>query len=389
MLGSGLGGLPPGGTFIDDDGNLHEGQIEAIAAEGITHGCDASGTRYCPGSPVERAQMAAFLLRATHHHGHLPDYRGRFSDVSEGQWYTGYVEHLAEHRITQGCRRDGQAFCPEAPVTRGQMASFLVRAFRLPAVSSTGADYFLDDEGSAHEQDINALAAAGITRGCGSRAYCPQQPVLRDQMASFLARALRLTPMVPPPGFYGSVSEIDGGTRARMTSSWRPGCPVPIEDLRLVNADHWGFDGREHRGELVVHRLHAQAVLGVLELLFERRFPIERMELVDLYGGDDLASMEANNTSAFNCRSVVGKPGVWSEHAYGRAIDINPVQNPYLLGDTVLPPAGAEYLDRSRARPGMIQDGDQVVQAFEAIGWSWGGYWESSRDYQHFSATGR
>ncbi len=174
-----------------------------------------------------------------------------------------------------------------------------------------------------------------------------------------------------------------------MTSSWRPGCPVAIEDLRLLSVDHWGFDGRVHRGELVVHRDQAGRVLHVMGQLFEARFPIERMQLVDVYGGDDDRSMAANNTSAFNCRSVSGRAGVWSQHSYGWAVDINPVQNPYVSGGRVSPPAGAVYADRSLRRPGMIHAGDAVVRAFASIGWGWGGNWGSAKDYQHFSATGR
>lgn len=191
------------------------------------------------------------------------------------------------------------------------------------------------------------------------------------------------------PRFHGSAAVIDAATRARMTFSWRPGCPVPIEDLRRLTVDHWGFDGAVHRGELIVREDYADAVLGAMRSLFDARFPIARMELVDVYMADDRRSTAANNTSAFNCRRVAGS-GAWSEHAYGRAVDINPVQNPYVSGSgAVSPPAGAEYADRSRQAPGMIHAGDAVVRAFAAIGWSWGGGWKSAKDYQHFSATGR
>jgi hypothetical protein len=174
-----------------------------------------------------------------------------------------------------------------------------------------------------------------------------------------------------------------------MDSSWHPGCPVAIEDLRLLSLSHWGFDGEVHQGEMVLHRGVAAAVLAAFRALFDQRFPVERMRLVDAYGGDDDRSMAANNTSAFNCRSVTGNPGVWSEHSYGRAIDIDPVQNPYVAGGTVDPPAGRDYLDRSKEVPGMIHAGDSTVRAFVAIGWEWGGSWSSIKDYQHFSETGR
>jgi D-alanyl-D-alanine carboxypeptidase len=183
-------------------------------------------------------------------------------------------------------------------------------------------------------------------------------------------------------------SRIEPAPAERMTESWRPGCPVPLEDLRLLTLTHWGFDGEVHRGELVVHAHEAGTVTGVFRALFQSRFPIRRMQLVDLYGGDDDRSMAANNTSGFNCRTVEGSSS-WSEHAYGRAIDINPIQNPYIQDGGVSPPAGARYLDRSRRAKGLIRADDAVVRAFAAIGWGWGGHWTSSKDYQHFSASGR
>ncbi|MDQ4148622.1 MAG: M15 family metallopeptidase [Actinomycetota bacterium] len=178
--------------------------------------------------------------------------------------------------------------------------------------------------------------------------------------------------------------------RARLTHSWRPGCPVAPEDLRLITLTHWDFDGRVRSGELMVHRDQAENVIKAMARLFEQRFPIERIELVEKYGGDDERSMQANNTSAFNCREVEDRPGAWSEHAFGRAIDINPVQNPFVLpSGKVSPPSGLEYVDRSKNRPGMIHTNDPVVAAFSSIGWEWGGTWPRSKDYQHFSATGR
>jgi hypothetical protein len=170
-------------------------------------------------------------------------------------------------------------------------------------------------------------------------------------------------------------------------TSWHAGCPVARRDLRLVTVSHWGFDRRAHTGRLVVAASGAPAVVRALHTLYDARFPIRRMELVESYGSDDDRSMAADNTSAFNCRLVEGSTS-WSAHAYGRAIDINPVENPYLRSGQVLPPAGRAYLDRRRWHTGMIHPGDRVVRAFAAVGWSWGGAWHSPVDYQHFSATG-
>ncbi len=189
------------------------------------------------------------------------------------------------------------------------------------------------------------------------------------------------------PTFHGTVSTIGPRIRSRMVS-WRPGCPVALRSLRLLQLDHWGFDRRVHRGRLVVHRDEARKVLRAMRAVFAARFPIGRMWLVDAYGASDDRSMNANNTSAFNCRFVAGTSR-WSEHAYGRAIDINPVQNPYVRGSHVSPSAGRPYANRARRRQGMIRAGDPVVRAFASIGWRWGGYWSSAKDYQHFSASGR
>jgi hypothetical protein len=191
------------------------------------------------------------------------------------------------------------------------------------------------------------------------------------------------------PRFRGSIVTGRDAVRSRVRYSWRRGCPVGPVELRLLRADYWGFDGRVHRGELIVHRDHARRMLGVLGKLFKARFKLQRMKPVDVYRADDDRSMAANNTSAFNCRRVSGSSS-WSEHAFGRAIDINPVRNPYVTrGGRVSPPAGRAYVNRARRAAGMIYAGDVVVRAFAAAGWRWGGYWSSSRDYQHFSATGR
>jgi hypothetical protein len=159
-------------------------------------------------------------------------------------------------------------------------------------------------------------------------------------------------------------------------------------DLRLLTITHWGFDGSLRTGELVVHVQWAEAIVDVFQSLFEARFPIEQVRLVDEFGGDDNRSMAANNTSGFNCRTATGS-GRWSEHAYGRAIDINPIQNPYVTpSGAILPPEGAAHAERNAATPGLIMGDGPVVAAFDEVGWHWGGRWSSGQDYQHFSATG-
>lgn len=190
----------------------------------------------------------------------------------------------------------------------------------------------------------------------------------------------------PPPPFAASISPV---TAAELPYSWRPGCPVGPAQLRRVRLAYWGFDGRRHVGALVVRDRVAPQVVVVFRRLYRARFPIRRLRPIDAYRGSDPRSMAADNTSAFNCRYAVAPgPKRWSVHAYGEAVDVNPVENPYLEGGAVRPPAGARFLDRSRPRPGMAVPDGTLVSAFAAAGWQWGGRWTASPDWQHFSATG-
>ena len=169
--------------------------------------------------------------------------------------------------------------------------------------------------------------------------------------------------------------------------SWRRGCPVALRDLRLLTLSHWGFDGRVRTGRLIVHRDAARGMVAVFRDLHAARFPIRRMVPVDAYGGSDFRSIEADNTSAFNCRYVDGTTR-WSNHTYGRAIDVNPIENPYVSGGSTSHAASRLYVSRDRRRPGMAYEGGALVRAFDRIGWGWGGRWTSVKDYQHFSESG-
>ncbi|MEU9144592.1 M15 family metallopeptidase [Streptomyces sp. NPDC048349] len=197
----------------------------------------------------------------------------------------------------------------------------------------------------------------------------------------------------PPPGVRAQAhpalaAVVERVPPAALGATYRPGCPVGPDRLRLIRMNHWGFDGKVHRGELVVHEGAVQPLLRVFGKAFDAKFPIRRMRSAAAYGGDDARSMAHDNTSAFNCRQVTGDPGRLSRHAHGDAVDVNPVENPYVdRGGTSHPAAGRPHLRRDRAVPGMIRPGDVVTRAFEEVGWHWGGGW-SHPDYQHFSATG-
>ena len=198
----------PGGTFSDDDGNVHEENIEAIVAAGITRGCDAGEDLFCPRDEITRAQFASFLDRALD----LPETDRDYFEDDEGSEHESAINRIAAAGVTAGCPTGG--YCPGMSLTRGQMATLLARA--ISGLSPASEDYFPDDAGSVHEGNINVMAENGITQGCRPEIYCPHDAVRRDAMASFLARALGLDPARPPETspwrLEAVVGGIDGGT---------------------------------------------------------------------------------------------------------------------------------------------------------------------------------
>jgi hypothetical protein len=185
--------------------------------------------------------------------------------------------------------------------------------------------------------------------------------------------------------FIGKIDSVSGSLLEKMrATSWHAGCPVSPEDLRQLTLSYWNFEEKPATGILIVNREVAQEVVQIFHDLFNHGFLIEKMFPVEEYNANDDASMAANNTSAFNCRDVTGQPGKFSNHSWGRAIDINPLTNPYIKGEKVLPPEGRRYVDRTQAFPGSILEDSFIVKRFAESGWQWGGSWSSPKDYQHF-----
>ena len=188
------------------------------------------------------------------------------------------------------------------------------------------------------------------------------------------------------PPFTWSMSRV---TAVQLGKSWRPGCPVGPSQLRLLQLRYVGFDGQARVGSMVVNATVVTSVVKVFATLYAKRFPIHLMVPSSNFQGKDPASMAADNTSGFNCRyAVTTGPKQWSVHAYGEAIDVNPVQNPYVFNGVAQPVAGKAYVNRNDVRPGMAELGGVLNDAFASVGWFWGGRWTAAPDYQHFSSTG-
>jgi hypothetical protein len=180
---------------------------------------------------------------------------------------------------------------------------------------------------------------------------------------------------------------VAGVTAAELGASWRPGCPVAPENLRMVTVGFFNFEGAPATGQVVVNADVADDVVEVFRQLHAARFPIRKLKPIFTQAEyEDFETLDDNSTG-FSCRNAVNADAAphWSNHAYGHAIDINPIENPYLNGGRVLPSAGAAYTDRSNIRPGMAVSGGVIVNAFRAVGWGWGA---SFQDYQHFSTNG-
>ncbi|HEX6233030.1 MAG TPA: M15 family metallopeptidase [Jiangellaceae bacterium] len=189
-----------------------------------------------------------------------------------------------------------------------------------------------------------------------------------------------------PDAFQATVEPVPDDVVAR--STWSSDCPVSLADLRYLTLTFWGFDNQPHLGELIVHSSVAGDVVEVFSRLYDARFPIEEMRVVAAPELNAPPTGDGNNTSAFVCRPSTGG-AAWSQHAYGLAVDVNPFHNPYHRGDAVIPELASAYLDRTRDASGMIRSGDVVTTAFASIGWRWGGNWNSSKDWMHFSQSGR
>ena len=229
-----------------------------------------------------------------------------------------------------------------------------------------------------------AVAATGCGRGADEPSGKP--PPAAPPTASGPASASP-APSPTPTAFKAEIKKV---TAKDLRHSWRKGCPVAPSGLRMIEMTYWGMDRKPHAGgRLVVNAKAADDLVKVFRKLYDMRYPIARMEPVDVYKGDDFDSIEANNTSAFNCRPATGSSN-WSQHAYGLAVDINPCENPYVsAGGSVAHKDCVKFKNRKRRDPGVIHAGDRVVKAFASIGWGWGGDWGGPWDYQHFSSSGR
>jgi hypothetical protein len=207
-------------------------------------------------------------------------------------------------------------------------------------------------------------------------------------------------PSSAPPAartrFAGRIATIPPSLERQMIgTTWHEGCPVPIEDLRVLTFNYLGLNGEVDRGPLVVNATVAEDVLWVFRQLFDAGFPMKRVGLARAFHErrwEEQPDSRRSVTASFNCRVVItpaGPGSTFSQHSYGLAIDVNPLQNPFVRSDGWVRNRYAEpYVDRSRNLPGMIHEGDVVVRSFAAIGWTWGGHWSGDRDYMHFSPSG-
>lgn len=193
---------------------------------------------------------------------------------------------------------------------------------------------------------------------------------------------------------YGySISPISSEVKKRMIKgkSWRKECPVRLSDLRYIRVSYLDFHGNTKMGELVMHKSVSRDIVSIFKGLYTIEYPVKKMRLVSDFEGNDWQSIEAGNTSAFNCRPATGSKK-WSKHAYGRAIDINPIENPYISRNGhISHKASLKYrkrIHRDLSNPGdraVLLKNDKATQLFKKHGWKWGGDWPATKDYQHFS----
>jgi hypothetical protein len=196
--------------------------------------------------------------------------------------------------------------------------------------------------------------------------------------------------------FHSSSRPLPQPVRAQLKAGgfWHQGCPVARSDLRLLTVSYRGYDGHSHAGQLIVNRAASGPLTHAFRRLYALRFPIRHMAIADFYGPRRGRPADGDVTASFECRQAVPSPctggrgtGTWSMHAYGLAVDVNPLENPYVGCGQSRDPATRPFFNRSRHRRGMV--GSRAVRAFTAAGWGWGGAWTgNTKDYMHFSSTG-
>ncbi|CAA6810991.1 MAG: Unknown protein [uncultured Sulfurovum sp.] len=192
--------------------------------------------------------------------------------------------------------------------------------------------------------------------------------------------------------FNYQVSEITFAVKERMlkANSWRKTCPVSLHNLRYINVNHLNFNGETVSGEIIVHQEVVDEVVNIFAELYEIGYPIRQMRLVSDFKANDWESIEADNTSAFNCRPTTGNKKKWSRHAYGKAIDINPIENPYVSRTGYISHKASLKYKKRRHRTNTYADkavllkNDKATKIFKKYGWKWGGDWNTIKDYQHF-----
>jgi D-alanyl-D-alanine carboxypeptidase len=247
----------------------------------------------------------------------------------------------------------------------------------------------------AHGAVLLRAGAQEWLRGGARSTWQEDRAAAKDDGDITVTRPFALSLLVAVIPFQSAIQSLSGPVRAEVKrEAWQPGCPVPLSDLRLLSVSYRGFDGHTYTGQLVVNRLAAAPLALVFRQLYALRFPIRHMSLANTYGPRRVRPTDGDVSASFECRQAVPSPcvsgsgtGTWSEHAFGEAVDLNPVENPYVGCGQSRDPRSRSYLNRSQHRPGMVTPA--VVRAFRSIGWGWGGSWTgSTKDYMHFSESG-
>jgi hypothetical protein len=208
--------------------------------------------------------------------------------------------------------------------------------------------------------------------------------------------AVSLAALAATASFHSSIRPLSPHLRAEIkrAGEWHKGCPVALSGLRLLTVSRRDFDGQPRTGRLVVRASAAEPLSRVFHKLYRQHFRIRHMAISDTYGPLSGRPADGDVTASFECRQAVPSPcvggsgtGSWSEHAYGEAVDVNPVENPYVGCGQSNDPSSRPFFNRSHHRKGMVTA--KVIGAFRSIGWGWGGSWSgSTKDYMHFSASG-
>ena len=369
--------------FSDVKGHWSQSEIDIFIKNGYIQGYEDLTFR--PDLSITRAEFITIVNKVL---GFKKVGKENFGDINKDQWFYEQICIAIEAGYIQGY--EDNTFKPNNFITREEVASILTSIKKNKDENIDKSFLYWDNKEISNwaKSSVEGALENGYMGGYGDITFRPKNNITRAESVVVLNRLLTGNKIELPnnelfkPIF--SYSDVPSSIKNKMLGLSMPSnIHISFDELSYLKLSYYGFDDKYHIGEMVVNKKIAKEVVDIFKELLDHKYPIEKIKLIDDYKADDNLSMADNNSSSFCYRAITNGNSL-SKHSLGLAIDINPVQNPYVAKNQVLPSNGSAYLNRNYVRKGMIVKNDVCYNAFAKRGWTWGGNWKSLKDYQHF-----